>query len=708
MAHNLMQPGRPYPLGPTWDGKGVNFALFSENAEKVELCLFDGSGQHETERLVLPEHTDHVWHGYLPEALPGMLYGYRVHGPYAPEAGHRFNHHKLLIDPYAKMLVGEFRWSDAHYGYHVGSGRADLSFDRRDNAHLMPKCMVVDEAFDWGDDRPLATPWSESVIYELHVRGFTMRHTDVPEALRGTFGGLASRPAIEHLRSLGVTAVELMPIHAFIDEHFLVKRKLRNYWGYATLSYFAPTARYMSTRNLSELKTTVKRLHDAGIEVILDVVYNHSCEADHLGPTISFRGIDNASYYRLRSDEPRLYADDTGCGNALNLAHPRVLQMVMDSLRYWVSEFHIDGFRFDLGTTLGREAHGFDPGGGFFDAVGQDPVLAGVKLIAEPWDVGPGGYQLGRFPPGWAEWNDRYRDSVRRFWRGDRGELPELGRRVTGSADLLEHNRRRPWCSTNYVTSHDGFSLADLVSYEHKHNLENGEDGRDGHNANFSTNFGVEGPTDDPEILDRRGRQQRNLLATVLFSQGTPMIASGDELGRSQRGNNNAYCQDNETTWLHWPQLGDRDRVQIAFTKRLIALRRRHPVLRRARFLHGRDTSSRGLRDIAWYATDGAEMRDHLWLDPAVQSIGILLDGDAGEHVDHLGQPVADEVLFLALNAQPSDLDFRLPAPHGGRWICLVDTAWPEREEGDASVSGGETYAMRGHSLALFRLDAAG
>ena len=710
MTSLLVQPGRPYPLGPTWDGKGVNFALFSENAEKVELCLFDSTGQHETARVALPEHTDHIWHGYLPEAHPGTLYGYRVHGPYAPQVGHRFNPHKLLIDPYAKLLAGEFRWSDSHYGYRVGSGREDLSFDRRDNARSMPKCVVVEQAFTWGDDRRPATPWSDSVIYELHVRGFTKSHPDVPKAQRGTFAGLASRPAIDHLRALGVTAVELLPIHAFVDEHFLIKRDLRNYWGYATLSYFAPATRYMSAHGLNELKTTIKRLHDAGIEVILDVVYNHSCEADHLGPTVCFRGIDNASYYHLRRDDPRFYVNDTGCGNALNLTHPRVLQLVMDSLRYWVDEFHVDGFRFDLGTTLGREASGFDPGAGFFDAVRQDPTLSTVKLIAEPWDIGPGGYQLGRFPPGWAEWNDRYRDSVRRFWRGDRGELPELGRRLTGSADLLEHNRRRPWASINYVISHDGFSLADLVSYEHKHNLDNGEDGRDGHNANYSLNFGVEGPTDNPEILEHRDRQQRNMLATVLLSQGTPMITSGDELGRSQRGNNNAYCQDNETTWLAWQEVSDRHRRLIEFTGRLIALRRRHPVLRRARHLHGLDQSGQGLRDIAWYAADGEEMRDHLWADPAVASIGILLAGDAGTHVDQFGESLVDEVLFIALNGQPSDIDFRLPSPasDGGRWTCMVDTAWPDREDGGASVRCGDVYAMRGRSLALFRLDAAG
>jgi isoamylase len=544
MLHRIsaVWPGAPYPRGATWDGEGVNFALFSEHAQRVELCLFDPAGRREVQRIELKERTDLVWHCYLPEARPGLLYGYRVHGPYQPEQGQRFNAHKLLLDPYARQIVGKLRWSDALYGYSIGHRKADLSFDRQDSARFMPKCKVIDAAFTWGDDRPPAIAWHEMVIYEVHVRGFTMQHPDVPPALRGTYAGLGCAPVIEHLRRLGVTSVELMPVHSFVDDRQLVERGLRNYWGYNTIGYFAPDARYSASGKVSEFKSMVKALHSAGLEVILDVVYNHTAEGNHLGPTLAFRGMDNASYYRLSGDAPRFYMDYTGCGNTLNLQHPRVLQLVMDSLRYWVTEMHVDGFRFDLASALARELHEVDRLGAFFDIIRQDPVLNRVKLIAEPWDLGEGGYQVGNFPPGWAEWNDKYRDAMRSYWKGDGGLIGEFARRLTGSSDLYNRSSRRPYASINFVTAHDGFTLHDLVSYNDKHNQDNGEDNRDGSDNNHSWNCGAEGPSDDPQIIALRERQKRNLLATLLLSQGVPMLLAGDEIGHSQRGNNNAYC----------------------------------------------------------------------------------------------------------------------------------------------------------------------
>ncbi|HEY5638177.1 MAG TPA: glycogen debranching protein GlgX, partial [Burkholderiales bacterium] len=545
-------PGRAYPRGATWDGEGVNFALFSEHAEKVELCLFDESGRRERQRIELRERTDEVWHCYLPEARPGQAYGWRVHGPYRPEDGQRFNPNKLVLDPYAKELVGTVRWSDALYGYTVGHKREDLAFDRRDSAAFMPKCRVIDQAFTWGDDRRPDVPWNDTVIYELNVRGFTMRHPEVPGAQRGTYAGLGSAPAIEYLKRLGVTTVELMPVHAFVDDRFLFERGLRNYWGYSTLGFFAPEPRYSASGSSKEFKTMVKTLHSAGLEVIIDVVYNHSCEGNQLGPTLSFRGLDNASYYRLSENSRRHYHDVTGCGNTLNLEHPRVLQMVMDSLRYWVEEMHVDGFRFDLASALARKGDEVERWGGFFSVIRQDPVLNRVKLIAEPWDLGAGGYQVGNFPLGWTEWNDRYRDGMRAYWKGDGGVIDEFARRLTGSSDLYGREGRRPHASINFVAAHDGFTLADVVSYNDKHNEANGEDNRDGHNHNLSWNCGVEGPTDDPAIRALRERQKRNLLATLFLSQGVPMLLAGDERGRTQQGNNNAYCQDNEISWLDW------------------------------------------------------------------------------------------------------------------------------------------------------------
>src|SRR3954447_11586786 len=701
----MVWPGRPYPLGATWDGFGVNFALFSANATKVELCLFDKTGTREIDRVPLPEYSDEIWHGYLPEARPGTLYGYRVHGPYEPSAGHRFNPNKLLIDPYAKALFGALRWSDAHFGYRVGSTREDLSFDRRDNARGMPKCRVVDRAFTWGNDRAPHVPWSDTVIYEAHVRGFTMRNPDVGPQLRGTFAGLSTQAVIDKLRLLGITSLELLPIQAFCDDRHLVERTLHNYWGYNTLGFFAPEPRFMTTGVLSEFKTMVARLHEAGIEVILDVVYNHTGEGNQMGPTLSFRGIENDRYYRLMPGDKRYYMDDTGTGNTLAITHPRVLQMVMDSLRYWVSEMHVDGFRFDLATTLAREPHGYDPRSGFLDAVGQDPVLSGVKLIAEPWDVGPGGYQVGGFPPGWAEWNDRYRDTVRRYWRGDEGMLPELAGRLTGSSDLFERHGRRPWASINFVTAHDGFTLNDLVSYNHKHNEANGEGNRDGHSGNHSWNYGVEGPTDDPDILTLRARQRRNFLTTLLLSQGTPMLLAGDEIGRTQGGNNNAYCQDNDVSWIDWAGVGEEGRDLAAFTRLLLDLRRRHPALRRPVFLHGTKASSDGVKDITWYTPQGAEKTSEQWGDRHARCIGLLLNGGADNYMTHDGNPATDDRLLIILNAFHDTVPFLLPAvPGGTAWRCLLNTV---DEVGRADTTGhpaGASFDVTGRSALLFVL----
>jgi isoamylase len=699
-----VRPGRPFPLGATWDGYGVNFALFSTHATRVELCLFDRSGAREVERIALPEYTDEVWHGYLPEARPGLLYGYRVHGPYEPAAGHRFNPNKLLVDPYARALSGTLRWSDAHFGYRVGSTREDLSFDRRDNARGMPKCRVVDPAFTWGDERAPRVPWNDTVVYEAHVRGMTMRHPEVAPSLRGTFAGLGSAAVVRHLVSLGVTAIELLPVHAQVDDRHLVDRGLRNYWGYSTLNFFAPEPRYMTAGMISEFKTMVARLHDAGIEVILDVVYNHTGEGSHMGPTLSFRGIDNASYYRLDPGDRRYCIDDTGTGNTLNITHPRVLQMVMDSLRYWVVEMHVDGFRFDLATTLAREAHGFDPGSGFLDACRQDPVLQSVKLIAEPWDLGPGGYQVGAFPPGWAEWNDRYRDCVRCYWRGDEGMLPELAARLAGSADLFERRGRRPWASVNYVTAHDGFTLEDMVSYAHKHNEANREHNRDGHDANFSANYGIEGPTDDPEIRRLRQRQKRNMLATLFLSQGTPMLLGGDELGRSQGGNNNAYCQDNDVSWVDWTARGDGDDL-LDFVQHLIRLRREHPVLRRPVFLHGRQTSPAGVKDITWFTPQGREKTSEQWRDAHARCIGMLLNGEAGFHMAPDGSPARDSTLLVVFNAFHDVVPFTLPQVNGGAgWRCLLDTGRPRGEGDDTVWAPGGVYAVEGRTTLVFTL----
>jgi len=696
-------PGAPYPRGATWDGEGVNFALFSENATQVELCLFDPTGRHEVQRIVLREQTDMIWHCYLPEARPGLIYGYRVHGPHDPNNGHRFNPHKLLIEPYAKDIVGPLTWHDALFGYRVGHADEDLSFDNRDNAHHMPKCRVIDPAFTWGDDRPPNVPWHEMVIYELHVRGFTKNHPDVPPALRGTYAGLATAPVIEHLKRLGVTSVELMPTHALVDDRHLVDQGRRNFWGYNSIGYFAPEPLYSASGSFKEFKTMVKTLHSAGIEVILDVVYNHTAEGNHLGPTLSFKGIDNSVYYRLVGDAPRFYMDYTGCGNTLNMQHPRVLQMIMDSLRYWVLEMHVDGFRFDLASALAREMHAVDRLGAFFDILHQDPVLSQVKLIAEPWDLGEGGYQVGNFPLGWAEWNDRYRDCMRAYWKGDGGLIGEFATRLTGSSDLYARNGRRPYASINFVTAHDGFTLEDLVSYDEKHNEANGEDNRDGNDDNRSWNHGAEGPTGDPDILALRARQKRNLLATLLLSQGVPMLLAGDELGRTQQGNNNAYCQDNEISWVDW-ELSDADRELTEFVARLIRLRREHPVFRRRHFFQGREIRGAGTKDIHWLKPDGSEMSDEEWAHDFAKSLGVFLSGESLGEVDARGRAIRDDNFILLFNAHHERIDFRLPVLCAGCvWRVDLDTHWHAGLTGDGDFAGGDTYPLEGRTLALLR-----
>ena len=703
MANEMFRrvwPGSPYPLGANWDGEGVNFALFAESAEKVELCLFDDQGRREIQRVEIAEKTDQIWHCYLPEARPGLRYGYRVYGPYAPEQGHRFNPHKLLLDPYAKALPGQLRWSDAHFPYRVGSGREDLSIDRRDNAAGMPKCEVIDAAFTWGNDRRPCTPWHDTIIYEMHVKGFTMQHPDVPPQLRGTYAALATAPVIEHLQHLGVTAVELMPVHSFVDDRHLVQRGLRNYWGYNSIGFFAPDTRYAASNSVSEFKTMVKTLHSAGIEVILDVVYNHTAEGNHLGPSLSFRGIDNSAYYRLVPDNARYYMDFTGCGNTLNMMHPRVLQLVMDSLRYWVTEMHVDGFRFDLASALARELHHVNSLGTFFSLMHQDPVISQVKLIAEPWDLGEGGYQVGKFPVGWTEWNGKYRDVIRDFWRGEGGLIGELAYRLTGSSDLYERGGRRPYASINFVTAHDGFTLQDLVSYNEKHNEANLEDNKDGENHNRSWNCGVEGPTDDPEVLRLRRQQKRNILAMLLLSQGVPMLLAGDEMGRTQRGNNNAYCQDNEISWVKW-DLSPEDQEQVEFVRKLIALRKRHPVFRKRSFFQGQRIKGSGVRDIVWFNPDGKEMSDEEWQQNYARCLGMYLAGQAVGERDTRGQPVKDDDFLLLINAHYEDIGFVMPNHLTIRpWRLVFDTSQNGDDE-KHEYPPGETYTVRARSLVL-------
>ncbi|MDB5806483.1 MAG: glycogen debranching protein GlgX [Betaproteobacteria bacterium] len=694
-------PGRPYPRGATWDGEGVNFALFSEHAERVELCVFDANGRREIQRIAVKERTDEVWHCYLPEARPGMLYGYRVHGPYKPEEGHRFNAHKLLLDPYANTIVGGLRWSDAHFAYGIGNKREDLSFDRRDNAAGMPKCKVIDRAFTWGDDRRPNVPWHEMVVYEMHVGGFTMQHTGVPTALRGTYAGLACPAVIDYLRRLGITTVELMPVHAFVDDRYLVEKGLRNYWGYNTIGFFAPDMRYSASGKIAEFKTMVKSFHSAGIEVILDVVYNHSAEGNHCGPTLCFRGVDNAAYYRLTADNPRYYMDYTGCGNTFNMQQPRVLQMIMDSLRYWVTEMHVDGFRFDLAATLARELHEVDRLGAFFDILRQDPVLSQVKLIAEPWDLGEGGYQVGKFPVGWAEWNDKYRDAMRGYWKGDGGKMGEFAWRFTGSSDLYGRSGRRPYASINFITAHDGFTLHDLVSYNDKHNEANGEENRDGSNNNVSWNCGAEGPTDDAEINKLRERQKRNMLATLLLSQGIPMIVAGDEIGRTQNGNNNAYCQDNPTSWIDW-KLDESRKSLLKFTQRLIAFRRAHPGFRRRDFFQGRSLRGSDVKDIMWLKPDGTEMTDEEWNNEFARCLGVYLSGRDLRETDERAHPVQDDTFLVLFNAHHDAIEFMLPSFDGSNtWMRQIDTAYDDGGAPYQHHAAGSSYPLQGRSLVV-------
>ena len=694
-------PGRPAPQGAHWDGEGVNFAMFSEHAEKVELCLFDASGRRELQRIPLVERTDQVWHCYLPEARPGMLYGYRVHGPYRPEEGHRFNPYKLVLDPYARNIVGNLKWSDAAFGYTVGHKRGDLSFDRRDSASAMPKCKIIDSAFTWGEDRSPDIPWHRMVVYELHVRGFTIQHPEVPEALRGTYAGLATAPVVDYLKRLGVTTVELLPVHSFVDDRHLVSKGLRNYWGYNTIGFFAPESRYSASGKVNEFKTMVKTLHSAGIEVILDVVYNHTAEGNEMGPTLCFRGVDNASYYRMKPDERRYYMDYTGCGNTLDMQHPRVLQLLMDSLRYWVTEMHVDGFRFDLASALARELHEVDRLGAFFDVLRQDPVLTRVKLIAEPWDLGEGGYQVGNFPPGWAEWNDKYRDTIRAYWRGDGGLIGEFARRLTGSSDLYGASGRLPHASINFVTAHDGFTLRDLVSYDHKHNEANLEDNRDGSDNNLSWNCGAEGPTDDPAIIALRERQSRNFLATLLLSQGVPMLVAGDESGRTQLGNNNAYCQDTPISWVDWNLDASRARL-LDFTREVMALRHAHPVFRRKHFFQGRQVRGAG-KDIAWLKPDGTEMAEQEWEHDFARCLGVYLGGDALDEIDERGRAVVDDSFLVLFNAHHDEIPFVLPGMGKGAWARLFDTTDAQREASSPVHRAGTTYTLTGRSLALFK-----
>ncbi|MBS0261015.1 MAG: glycogen debranching protein GlgX [Planctomycetes bacterium] len=699
-------PGRPYPLGATWDGRGVNIALYSENATKVELCLFDSpEATQEAERVQLPEQTDLVWHGYFPDLRPGHIYGFRVHGPYKPEEGHRFNAHKVLLDPYAKAVVRQTKWGDEMFGYVIGDHRHDASFDTRDNAATAPLAAIVDPAFTWGDDRRPNTPSHKTIIYELHVKGFSQRHPEIPEALRGSYAAIGSEPAIRHFRSLGITAIELLPVHHHYDERHLIDLQLTNYWGYNTLAFFAPDIRFKSRERygdaISEFKTMVRNLHAAGLEVILDVVYNHTAEGNHMGPTLSFRGIDNAAYYRLQPNK-RYYTDFTGCGNTLNMLNPRVLQLIMDSLRYWVLDMHVDGFRFDLASTLARELHEVDKLGAFFDIVHQDPVLSQVKLIAEPWDLGEGGYQVGNFPVGWSEWNGKYRDCVRHFWKGDGGIISEFATRFCGSSDLYAWSSRKPHASVNFVTCHDGFTLNDLVSYDYKHNEANGEGNRDGANDNISWNCGAEGPTIDSKIRALRERKKRNFIATLILSHGIPMLSAGDEIGHTQNGNNNAYCQDNETSWLNWELTAD-SAALFDFTCRVVQFLRQQPALQQRRFFHGRAIHGDHIKDVMWFDPTGHEMSPEAWNTGYAKCLGMLVRGENID-VDEYGATISGDTLLILFNADHAlNIEFTLPKiDKKSYWRLVFDTFVPEWGE-RKSWDGGKDYPLRACSLAVFR-----
>lgn len=694
-----VEEGLPYPLGAHWDGNGTNFALFSAHATKVEICLFDGDKET---RIELPEYTDEIFHGYLPDVGPGQYYGYRVHGPYEPEKGHRFNPNKLLLDPYARAHAGTLTWDPAVFGYKMETGD-DLTFDERDSAPFMPKCVVVDRDFDWtGEAGRQPVPWDRTIVYETHVKGFTKLNPNVPEKLRGTYAGFGSAASVDYLRDLGITSVELLPVHTFINDDYLLKKKLVNYWGYNTIGFFAPDPRYASDvpNSLREFKEMVAKLHAGGLEVILDVVYNHTAEGNELGPTLSFKGIDNASYYRLMPDKPRYYINDTGTGNTVNLSHANVIRLVTDSLRYWVREMHIDGFRFDLGTILAREVYGFTEQSGFLKAVNQDPLLTTVKLIAEPWDIGPGGYQVGGFPPGWAEWNDKFRDTMRDFWRGE-APVSAIAPRLSASADMFNHQGRRAWASVNFVTAHDGFTLNDNFSYNEKHNEANGEDNKDGHSHNRSWNCGVEGPTDNKDIIALRERQKRNMLATLLFAQGTPMLLGGDEFGRTQKGNNNAYCQDSEISWFDWKWTPEGKDLH-AFTKRLISLLGDCSVLRRSRFLTGEHDANLDVRDVTWVNANGGPMQEEHWKDGNVKCFGMLLDGRAQK--TGIRKQADDQTMLLILNGFEGLVDFTMPEAFGGKgWELLIDTNIPDAPGGQ-TFPFGEMYQVTGRSLLLMSL----
>jgi glycogen operon protein len=691
-----VREGRPFPQGATFDGKGTNFALFSAHATRVDLCLFDDAGNEE--RIELPEYTNEVWHGYLPDVKPGQRYGYRVHGPYAPAEGHRFNHHKLLLDPYAREIEGDLTWSDELYGYTIGHPDADLSFDERDSAPFMPKAVVVHDDYDWEDDQRLLTAWNQTLVYETHVRGYTMRHPDVAEAARGTCAGLAHDAVLDYIKGLGVTAVELLPVQAYLDDSHLLEKGLRNYWGYNTLAFFALKSRYLASGHRDEFRDMVKAMHRKGLEVVLDVVYNHTAEGNQLGPTLSFKGIDNATYYRL-ADDKRYYINDTGTGNTFNLSNMQAMRFVTDSLRYWAQDMHVDGFRFDLATILGREPSGFDQRGGFLDACGQDPLLSQVKLIAEPWDCGPGGYQVGRFPPGWAEWNDKFRDNARSFWKGDEGMLAEFATRFTGSADLFDRRGRRPWSSVNFITAHDGFTLHDLVSYNAKHNSANGEGNQDGSNHDGSCNHGAEGETDDRAINALRERQMKNLLATLLLAQGTPMLLAGDERAQTQGGNNNTYCQDNETAWIDWQRDPSEGRL-AEFVRELTALRRRYPILTRGRYLNGRYSEEAGVKDLTWLNPSGAEMQEADWSDAGARSVGLVLEGKA----QHSGvrEHANDATLLILINAWHEGVSFKLPDDEQTplHWKLMVST--DEALDRESVPKGSTEFLAPPRSVTVF------
>ncbi|CAD5949680.1 Glycogen operon protein GlgX homolog [Planktothrix tepida] len=699
-------PGKPYPLGSHWDGKGTNFALFSENATAVELCLFDENGKETC--VSLTEVSNFVWHGYVPSIGPGQRYGFRVHGPYKPGEGHRFNPNKLLIDPYAKALDGDIQGGIETLGYIAEHEAQDFSYSEEDDAHLVPKSVVINESFDWEDDQLLRTPFHETIIYEAHVKGFTKLHPDIPKQLRGTYAGVGHPASISYLQSIGITAIELMPVHHYLAcPGYLVDKGLKNYWGYDSINYFAPYSGYSASGTLgeqvAEFKQMVKALHAGGIEVILDVVYNHTGEGNHMGPTLSFKGIDNAAYYRLVDEEPRYYMDFTGCGNSLNVRHPQVLKLIMDSLRYWVLEMHVDGFRFDLASALARELYAVDRLAAFFDIIHQDPVLSDVKLIAEPWDIGEGGYQVGEFPLLWSEWNGKYRDNARNFWRGEDQTLAEFAYRLTGSSDLYQFNGRRPNASINFITAHDGFTLNDLVSYNYKHNEANGENNQDGDQHNSSWNCGEEGPTDNPDVLKLRNRQRRNFLTTLMLSQGVPMLLGGDEIGRSQQGNNNPYCQDNEISWLDW-NLQEENSSLLDFSRQLIYFRRQHPVFRRRKWFQGRAIYGSGVTDIGWFNPDGAVMTEEQWNMGFAKAIGVFLNGEAIITPGERGERIIDDSFYILFNAHYEPLDFFLPEPMANReWQVVIDTTYSRFIKDDIRYTEDKAITVTERSLMVLK-----